>query len=245
MRARPRALLGLGALVAAGAVTAGAVAVASGASGGREEPGSSGEEGAPAALAAASPPTTAVTHAERGHAHGAPAPYAERYAAASPEERAAADELRAAVRDTLTAYAEPDDAVAAGYRPPRHPRGRMAHYLGPSVPRSGTVLDATHPAGLVYDTGGGAPVLVGAFFVAPRGTEVPGGTGDLVTWHSHDPTCAAFFATPDEPCTGARRMLHVWTVDTATLTNRRGEPVDVEVVDPFGAPFVASVERVG
>jgi hypothetical protein len=180
-----------------------------------------------------------------GHGHPALAPYAERYAAASAGERAAAYELREGVAATLAAFADPADAVAAGYRAPRDPRGRTAHYLDPSVARSGTVLDPTRPAGLVYGTGGEAPVLLGAFFVAPRGSEVPGGAGDLVTWHSHDPACAAFFATAEAPCVDSRRMLHVWTVGTATLTTRRGRSVEVAVVDPFGAPFAASVERAG
>ena len=55
----------------------------------------------------------------------------------------------------------------------------------------------------------------------------------------------AFFATADEPCTDARRMLHVWTADQVELVGGRDQPVEVEVVDPFGAPFRASVARAG
>jgi hypothetical protein len=38
-------------------------------------------------------------------------------------------------------------------------------------------------------------------------------------------------------------MLHVWTVDTTTVSRRTGRSVDVRVTDPFGAPFFASVVR--
>jgi hypothetical protein len=207
------------------------------------------------------PQTVAATHADHvvaeasdaamgGHHHPALPPYAERYAAATPEDQQAADDLLADVRSTLAAYADVDAAVAAGYRAPRRQGGPLAHYLNPELARSGDVLDPAQPSGLVYFTGGtGDPVLLGAFFVAPAGTPAPMPAGDLVVWHSHNPACPDFFATPDEPCLDARRMLHVWTVDEVTLPggrrfNRDGRPVTVQVVDPFGVPFRASVEKV-
>jgi hypothetical protein len=170
--------------------------------------------------------------------------YEDRLAAATAHDRQDADELRDAVRTTLAAYADVRSAIAAGYRAPRSPRGPTAHYFSPGAGRDGAVLDPTRPEGLVYYTvDGQAPVLLGAFFVAPRGVDAPTPAGDLVVWHSHDPACAGFFATTAAPCTGTRRMLHVWTVDTATLYRRTGRSVDVRVTDPFGAPFGASVAR--
>jgi hypothetical protein len=69
--------------------------------------------------------------------------------------------------------------------------------------------------------------------------------GDLVLWHSHNPSCASFFATAAAPCTDTGRMLHVWTVEQATITPlRTGSTIEIKVTDPFGAPFGASVERV-
>jgi hypothetical protein len=97
----------------------------------------------------------------------------------------------------------------------------------------------------VFTEGPDGPELVGAFFIAPAGAEVPGGAGDLVSWHSHDPACTTFFATAAEPCTGTRRMLHVWTADHVELVSKRGREVTVDVVDPFGAPFLAAVTRKG
>ncbi len=189
---------------------------------------------------------TADRRAGPGHDHDPLAPYEQRYADATDGERQAADGLVDDVRTTLARYADVDDAVAAGYQAPRRPRGQTAHYLDPSVASDGHVLDPGRPNGLLYGTGtGGDPVLLGAFFVVPPGTAAPSDAGDLVVWHSHNPACPAYFATADAPCADTRRMLHVWTVDQVELEGRRGQPVEVEVVDPFGAPFGASVAPVG
>jgi hypothetical protein len=182
-----------------------------------------------------------------GHRHPRLPAYDERYEAAGADEQAAAADLRDEVTATLAAYADVDAAVAAGYRAPRRPNSARHHYLNPSLVRDGDVLDPRHPEGLVYyEAEGREPVLLGAFFVTPRGAEAPRPAGDLVVWHSHDPACPDFFATADAPCTDVRRMLHVWTADTVTMTARRNPQRSAEVrfVDPFGAPFRASVEVV-
>ena len=209
-------------------------------------PGTSTPTTAPAAHthAPATPGAAAAGGAHAGHRRLAP--YTDRLARASDRDRAAADELRDAVRTTVSAYADVQAAVAAGYRAPLSPRGPMVHYFSPTAGRDGAVLDPDWPEGLVYYTvDGQAPVLLGAFFVAPPGVDAPTPAGDLVVWHSHNPGCAGFFATAADPCTSTRRMLHVWTVDRTTLFTRRiAHPVDVRVTDPFGAPFGASVARV-
>jgi hypothetical protein len=182
----------------------------------------------------------------RGHREHPPlTPYAERYAAATPEQQAAADDLRAAVAATVAPYADVDAAVAAGYRVVPATANTIAHYVDPAAARDGRVLDPSRPEGLVYYAAGeGDPVLLGAFFVAPPGEPVPDAAGGIVVWHSHDPACAGFFATPDQPCTDTRRMLHVWTADHLDVTARRtGQTVAVDFVDPFGAPFRASIAR--
>ena len=182
------------------------------------------------------------------HRHPTQPPYAERYAAAPAGEQQAADELVADVRATLAAYADPAAAVAAGYRAPgpRRSPGPVQHYLNRDLARDGDVLDPARPDGLVYYTGGDQPVLLGAFFVAQAGAEAPTPAPDLVVWHTHDPACPAFFVTDEAPCAGSRRMLHVWTAEQLTWISRRtGEPVDVTVADPFGAPFRASIAAAG
>jgi hypothetical protein len=194
----------------------------------------------------AHPPAASATPPGGGSHPGHPelAPYADRLAGASSEDRAGADELRDAVRATLARYADVEAAAADGYRPPRAPRNPTHHYSSPAARTDGAVLDPTRPEGLVYYTvDGQAPVLLGAVFVAPDGAAAPTPAGDLVVWHSHDPACAGFFTTGADPCTSTRRMLHVWTVDTTTVFRRTGRSVDVRITDPFGAPFFASVAR--
>jgi hypothetical protein len=202
----------------------------------------------PGAGATAEPPTgDAPTGDHHGghHEHPPLTPYADRYAAATSEQQAAADDLRAAVAVTVAPYADVDAAVAAGYRVVPGTEHTIAHYVDPSAVRDGRVLDPSRPEGLVYyAAGGGDPVLLGAFFVAPPGEPVPDDAGGIVVWHSHDPACTAFFATPDQPCTDTRRMLHVWTADHVDITARRtGQTVGVDFVDPFGTPFRAAIAR--
>jgi hypothetical protein len=236
------------AVAAVTAVTAGAVMAAPG----RAAPAGAGSPGTGAGHAheRSSPGEDAAgpaggDHGTRArHRHDPLEPYEQRYADATEEERQAADELLASVRSALAPDADVDAAVAAGYQAPRRPRGPALHYVDRSVAQEGRVLDPARPNGLVYGTDpAGEPVLLGAFFVAPPGTAAPSPAGDLVVWHSHAPSCPGFLATADEPCTDAHRMLHVWTVDQVDLVGRRDQPVEVEVVDPFGAPFRASVTR--
>jgi hypothetical protein len=179
------------------------------------------------------------------HEHPPLTPYAERYAAATPEQQAAADDLRAAVAATVAPYADVDAAVAAGYRVVPATANTIAHYVDPAATRDGRVLDPSRPEGLVYYAAGeGDPVLLGAFFIARPGEPLPDDAGGIVVWHSHDPACTGFFATPDQPCTDSRRMLHVWTADHLDITARRtGQTVGVDFVDPFGAPFRAAIAR--
>ena len=184
-------------------------------------------------------------HRRGHHEHPPLTPYAERYAAATPDQQAAADGLRASVAATVAPYADVDAAVAAGYRVVPATENTIAHYVDPAAVRDGRVLDPSRPEGLVYYAAGeGDPVLLGAFFIAPPGEPVPDDAGGIVVWHSHDPACTGFFATPDQPCTDTRRMLHVWTADHLDVIARRtGQTVGVDFVDPFGAPFRAAIAR--
>jgi hypothetical protein len=192
-------------------------------------------------------PDAAGGHQRGRHAHDHPplTPYADRYTAATPDQQAAADALRESVTVTVAPYADVDAAVAAGYTVVPGTEGRIAHYLNRDAAQDGRVLDPARPEGLVYYEGGdGDPVLLGAFFVAAGGAAVPEDTGGIVVWHSHDPACTGFFATAEAPCTDSRRMLHVWTADHVGIAARRlGRTVGVDIVDPFGAPFRASIER--
>ena len=235
-RRLPRRAAAVAAGVVAGGVLVAAVAVAVG-----------GKEATAGAAGAGSPGSGTETGGHGpgpGHRHQSLAPYDQRYSEATADEQEAADQLLASVRSTLAAYADVDDAVAAGYQAPRRPRGPTRHYLDRTVAEEGRVLDPARPDGLVYGTGAaGEPVLLGAFFVARPGAPAPSPAGELVVWHSHDPSCPAFFATADAPCADARRMLHVWTADRVELAGRDRGPHVVAVVDPFGTPFRAAITR--
>jgi len=247
----PRRRLGPRALVAAGIAVAvvtvgGAVALAAG---GGDDP-QAGPAAEPAAASEHDHATDADSpgaagHRGRHHEHPPLTPYAERYAAATPEQQAAADDLRASVAATVAPYADVDAAVAAGYRVVPATANTVAHYVDPAAIRDGRVLDPSRPEGLVYYAAGeGDPVLLGAFFIAPPGEPVPDDAGGIAVWHSHDPACTGFFAAPDQPCTDTRRMLHVWTAAHLDVVARRtGQTVSVDFVDPFGAPFRASIAR--
>lgn len=79
--------------------------------------------------------------------------------------------------------------------------------------------------------------------------------GDLVVWHSHNPSCTGFLVTEAQPCTDTVRMLHIWTADEVELvrrqqrqqpqTGRTGKTVEVRITDPFGVPFRASIAPIG
>lgn len=252
MSSGPRRRLPFGLVAAVVAISAaiGGGAVALGMS-----TGSGGETrsaGPPTPTAHAHPdPTPSTSGSASGtaspahHQHPELAPYEERRADATEDERSSAAALLREVRDTLVAYTDVNAAIAAGYRAPAAPRGPMVHYFARDAGSDGKVLDPGRPEGLVYYTQpAAAPVLLGAFFVAQPGVAAPTPAGELVVWHSHNPSCAGFFATADAPCVDTRRMLHVWTVDEATIVPRRiGQPVAVDVTDHFGAPFGASVRR--
>lgn len=184
-----------------------------------------------------------VTGFDATHGRHTTPPFAERLAAATPEERAAADSLFDATRITLDSYQDPAAAVAAGYTPPRSPKGALWHYANRALIDDPVVLDPEQPEGLVYYTmEGEEPVLLGAFFIAPPGTEAPTPAGDLVIWHSHSERCPGFLATEAEPCELTGRILHVWTADEVSLTSPGTDRlVDVAIADPFGVPFVASI----
>jgi hypothetical protein len=240
--------LGIATIAAVVGVLTVTAAVAMATSGGDAPPTTAAADGAPGTTATPAHDHDGAAKAGRAgrharHQHPRLTPYDQRYDAATASERTAADDLRAAVAKTVAKYPDPAAAKAAGFLPPRRPDAKIAHYRNPRAIRDGKVLDPDAPEGLVYYTGGPKPVLLGAFFVAPAGAEVPGDTGGIVAWHSHDPACTGFFATDEAPCTGQRRMLHVWTFDQLTLTRPDGRQVTIELTDPFGTPLRASVRK--
>jgi hypothetical protein len=143
----------------------------------------------------------------------------------TPEERAAAEQLLAQVRAALGRYADRGAAEAAGYRqsgPWRFVTWGPAHFANPRYLRDGRLLDPERPEGLVYlRLEDGRDVLLGAFFVAPRG-QGPRPGGPLTEWHTHDchTTDGRRLRSEGGACPPGTvfrparvEMLHVWTFD--------------------------------
>ena len=174
MELRPAAS-GLAALGVAAVVGGGAALALTGGGDGAGMKAAASVDGATATTTHDHPATGGARAAREGrHAHPRQEPYAERYAAAPPEERQAADDLLARTREAVAAYPtrpRPWPPVT-GRRATRG--GPMRHYLDPALVADGDVLDPARPEGLgLHATAGEAPVLLGAFFVAPAGAEVP------------------------------------------------------------------------
>ncbi|MDQ7828160.1 MAG: hypothetical protein QN122_08025 [Armatimonadota bacterium] len=173
--------------------------------------------GLAAALTAAAPAFPALAQGA-GHQH-APAPQA------TPEQQAAAAHLLAAVRAGIARFADRQVAEAEGYRqsgPWRFQTWGPAHFGNPLYRQDGRLLDPQRPEGLVYlKLPEGREVLLGAFFVAPRG-QGPRPGGPLTEWHSHECLTGDGRRLRSEggacpPGTELRparvEMLHVWTFD--------------------------------
>jgi hypothetical protein len=171
-------------------------------------------------------------HHGGGHGEGHEDP-----STATPEERAAADEL---LQDTKTAFWQwtDDERVhEAGFRSIGDGITGTEHLVNWNWINDDVVLDPDHPESLVYNVGpDGKRTLAAAMFMAPAGTpddEVPDVGGPITQWHIHnnlcyspprmvdgaperrvvgitgDGTCrpGGEFLSPHSP------MLHVWVVE--------------------------------
>lgn len=143
--------------------------------------------------------TQAVSAAPKpGGGHMTPS---EAHAQATPEQRAAAARLFDDVKAGIARFADIRVAEAAGFEqsaPFRFGDWGPAHFRHRANRRDDRLLDAARPEGLVYfRTQDGRTVLLGAFFVAPRG-QGPRPGGPITEWHFHNPE-------------GRGEMMHVWT----------------------------------
>jgi hypothetical protein len=149
----------------------------------------------------------------------------------TPEQQASAEAL---VTDTiieLPRYADPADAVAAGYRSVGDAFTGHEHFINWPLMSDGRVLDAEHPESLVYrvDPGGRRTLVAAMYMLEPGSTldTVPDVGGPLVQWHVHRDLCwsgqenawqVTSVVSPPLPCpAGSSRraevpMVHVWTV---------------------------------
>lgn len=163
-------------------------------------------------------------------------------AVASDEQRAAADRLLAETRTAIAPYADPAQAIAAGFKPgPVSSAEPLVHFENKA--NASAILNPTHPQALVYATTGHGLRLVGAMYQMQRIGQVgPDPGGPLTQWHQHEGICFSpfgfefTFETPFWTCpVGSTSittppMLHVWIIDNG----RSG---------PFSADLDKSVQQ--
>lgn len=134
--------------------------------------------------------------AQPGHGHGMSGAVQ-----ATAEEQASAARLLADVKAGIAKYASLQAALADGYVSKKSfgPEVRTAHFKNRAFVIDDRILDPARPEGLVYmHTPEGRTVLLGAFFIAPRG-QGPQPGGPLTEWHTHNEG-------------GRFEMMHVWIV---------------------------------
>jgi hypothetical protein len=148
---------------------------------------------------------------------------------ATPEERAAADQLVADTRRAIAKYANPAVAAADGYDVAGL-AGLGFHAGNPLYEHDGRILDPERPETLVYADTREGPVLLGAMFIMPK-AHLPGPAvgGPLTPWHAHEQICIGLLppsltglVSPLGGCPVASiavpltpEMIHVWTVPGA------------------------------
>jgi hypothetical protein len=178
-------------------------------------------------------------HGEGGdHEHGAAAAACQPTAA----QLDAANRLVADTRLGVARFADPGDALAAGYAPHRRVREPLKHYFNPAFVTDGRVLDRARPEGLLYAYTHRGPVLVAAVYLMNRADEPGSAVGGCLTqWHSHSNLCSSDPAagkitgvhSPGVRCPrgqvpwAAPPMLHTWVIDLPGVFNRR---IDVDAV---------------
>ena len=183
-----------------------------------------------------------------GHDHGATADEAavhehgggeghEDPSTATPEQRAAADEL---LQDTKTGFWQWTDEQRvhdAGFRSIGDGVTGTEHLVNWNWINDDTVLDPDHPESLVYNVDRqGNRTLAAAMYMAPAGTpddEVPDVGGPITQWHIHNNLCYSPAQTVDgapqrrvvgltdrdggcdrgEALSPHAPMLHVWVVE--------------------------------
>ena len=147
-------------------------------------------------------------------------------------QRADAEQLIEETKRGLAAYANVDDAVAAGYQSIGDGRASgFEHFINAEYLANPTILDAGEVESLVYRLeADGSKTLTTAMYMLPPGAttdDVPDIAGNLTVWHAHDNLCFAPGTTrlagafvngqcrPSGELRPTAPMLHVWIVDNA------------------------------
>jgi hypothetical protein len=178
-----------------------------------------------------------VAHPDALHAHiGAVLqPVA---AVATPEQRAAAEQLLAKTRAEIARYQDPAVAKAAGFEPPPLTNAdALLHFTNKG--NEAAILDPSRPQAVVYARTKHGLLLIGAMYQMPRlGQWGPAPGGPLTQWHQHEGICFSLLGfefsleTPFRSCPLGTfsvlvpPMLHVWIID-----------------NPKGGPFAADLDK--
>jgi hypothetical protein len=123
----------------------------------------------------------------------------------TPAHEIGAEQYVQATSAAVSKYANPSDAMAAGYVPVSPTNYPVVYYVNPAIVASNAAakrtLDPQHVDGLVYAaTPSGQDVLAGAFYILPATeTTEPMPYGALVQWHKRTQVCGSGTTTPSTP----------------------------------------------
>jgi hypothetical protein len=155
----------------------------------------------------------------------------------------------ALIEDTLRElpkYADPADALAAGYTSIGDAGTGSEHYIRRDLIEDSALLDATAPESLVYTVDGDRRTLAGAMYIAsPRPADDPtltGWAGPLMTWHKHDNLC---WSVGDD---GVAKIVGLIDADGNCANGVRtgGESPMVHVwIEPHPCGVFAALEGIG
>lgn len=165
----------------------------------------------------------------------------------SAEQEARAVELIEGSLRELPRFADPADAIAAGYRSIGDAGTGAEHYINAALVQDDVLLDPTQPESLVYNVDGDKRILAGAMYIASaRPVDDPTLTdwaGPLMQWHNHGDLCW------ERDASGASRV--VGLIDPATGTCARGvntggaNPMVHVWITPHQCGVFAALEGVG
>ena len=149
----------------------------------------------------------------------------------TPEQQARAENLVSITLARLPQFADPDTAIARGWRSVGDAITGFEHFINWSLIDDDTTLDPDKPESLVYRVQpDGSRTLVSAMFMLPSSValeDVPDIGGRLTQWHVHNDLCftrnadgprVGGLARPDGSCPASLKkfppaaMIHVWIV---------------------------------
>jgi hypothetical protein len=150
---------------------------------------------------------------------------------ATAAQQAAANQLVAQTKATLSKFVDLSAATAAGYTPATNPNGYLVHYANWQIAKTDG-FDPSRPAFLMYANTVNGPELMGAMYLGPAPcTPGPDIGGPLTQWHAHDDLClsggqvvgktsASGTCASGVHNTNTYFMLHVWTEPSLASTHQ-------------------------